>query len=613
MKKNLILFFIVLGFIILNSQFSIMDLHASGVTIDSYVDKNRVSVGETFRFTIEVKGESIGSLPVPELPPMSFTVLGSSRGSSSHINFVNGRMTSQKSESITFTLRAETAGNFRIPPVSVVVDRQQFMTNMVEITVQSGNTQAQTQQGQTGQTQTQAPQTPQRQSTDGSETFLLAIVDKTSVYRNEMIIVHYKLYTQSQLQNVTLGGEPTFSGFWKEELYQAERLQMQREVYEGRQYFTLLIRSIALFPSREGNLAVPTFDLNLDIVVPARSFWDFASSRQMRVSSRSVNIRVNPLPTPEADKEFVGAVGNFDVTSSISANEGEAGGTLTYRITISGTGNFNQVLAPKMPEIQGIRFLSPETEDRRNQSATTFSGRRTFVYPILLQESGTIDIPEIEITWFNPAQRRYVSRTLKSETIFVRPSSQQIVTTPGSQQTIRVIGHDIQFIITKLSSKSFAFLYQRYWFWLVLLTLILSLLMHHLYILEINKQSADVLYKRSKRASNLIRKYLKEASIHAKRNSIEFYNSAYTGISQFLTDKLNLPRGSIEKVIIDALKDRNVHENLIEELQKVYAKINFVKFSNSSNTSVNIKEDLAMIDRLITALVKEIKKGDNKK
>ena len=596
MKIRLLFFIIFLGLKILFAQ----------VAVQAYVNTNRIAVGGTFMLTIEAKGENIGNFPTPQLPEMPFALLGTSKSNSTSMRLVNGKMTTEKAEQIVYRLRADTAGDFRIPTIAVTVGNQNFQTRPISINVaQAAN---QNQQNQTQQNQQQQQRQQNQITTDGSETFILADVDKRNVYRNEMIIVHFKLYTQSQVQNISFAGEPSFSGFWKEDLYQADRVQWAREVYEGRQYNTFVLRSIALFPSREGSLTIPSLDINVDIVVPARSFWEFNSSRSVRVSSRQINIQVNPLPAIEANKNFIGAVGRFDVTSSLSEHEGSVGNSLTYRIELSGTGNFNQTLTPNLPDVQGLRILPPETNDAKTQSRTSFLGKRTFIYPIILQESGNITIPEIEITWFDPANRSYQSKTLKSENIIVNRSEQQVISTASAQQTIRVIGKDIEFIDLSPSPKNYHYLYQNYLFWILFLLLPFSLLAHYYFILEKQKIDSDLLYKRNRRANAVIRKYLREANHFAKQDSIDFYSSAHTGLSHFITDKLNLPRGSLEKDIIDTLKEKNISEELVTDLQKSYEKINFIKFSRSDNSTVNIKEDEILITKLILDLMNELNK-----
>ena len=585
------------------------NIFAQEIVVEAFVDRSTVGEGEVFRLNVEIRGENIGNITTPVLTDIPFAVLSSSRSTSTSISIVNMRQTTTRTERITYNLQAAERGTFQIPAVLVTVYDRPYYTRPINITVSEAT--AQTQQ-QTQRQQNQSPfasqpgtQTSQMQ---GSDIFFRATADKTTVYRNEMIVVHYKLYTQAQLQNINLGNDPAFTGFWREDLYQANRIQMQREVYEGRQYNTLLIRSIALFPSRDGTLTIQPFELNLDVVVPARSFFDFNQSRSVRVTSNPIEIRVNPLPAVESDRNFIGAVGRFDVSSSLSANEGETGNSLTYRIVISGVGNFNQTLTPRLPEVQGLRFLTPEIEDVKDQSGTQFSGRRTFIFPILLQDEGVLTLPEYEITWFDPQARRYQSRTLRSESITVRPSEHQVISTPGGQQTIRVVGRDIQFIVTNPSMRNFVFYHQSIWFWLIFILFPLSLGVHYYFIYDTRKLTNDLIYSRNRRANAVIKKYLKEANNFAKKNSIEFYDSAYTGLSHFLTDKLNLSRGSVDKLIYDTMREKGVKETLINDLQSILQKINFVKFSNANSDSFNIKEDIGVINNLIQSLMVELNK-----
>jgi hypothetical protein len=589
-----------------------MVLSATDVTVRGYVDKDRVRVGENFRLIIEARGEKVGSVSVPSLPDMPFTVQGPSHSTSTQTSIVNLQMTTTRTQTLTYTLRANSEGTHRILPISVMIDGNQFLTRTIDIVVSAGATQNQHPQQPGATQQQQQRQTPQ-QTQQSPDTFLRATIDKSNVFRNEMVIVHYKLYTQSQIHNINMGSEPSFSGFWKEDLFQADRIQWQREVYDGRQYNTFLARSIALFPSREGSLTIPVLELTLDIVVPARSFWEFSSIRQLKVSSRPLTITVNPLPPLGETQNFIGAVGRFDVSSSISAHEVEAGASLTYRIILNGTGNFNQAGTPTLPTIRGVRFLPPEIEDNKNRSTTNFSGRRTFIYPVIFSESGTVEIPEMEVSWFDIASRSYRTQTLPPETIFVRPSTQQIVTIPGSQHNIQRSDRDIEHISTNLSTRNFRFFYQTFWFWLWVSILVLSLIGHHFYILDAIKQDADLLYRRNRRASGIMRKYMREASKHAKQNSVEFYNSAYMGITHFLTDKLNIPRGSVERLIIETLREKQVSENIITDLVQTFEKINFIKFSSATNSSVNIKDDLQSIDNLISGLMTELNNQRRKK
>lgn len=577
---------------------SVCLLFSDDVIVEAYIDRNEVGVGEVFRYTIEVRGESISTI-TPDMANFPFDVLNSSKSSSSSMSIVNGKVSSQKTERITYSLQSTETGRKQIPAISVRVGRANYVTNPIMINVLDTPTGFQNQSRQ--------PQSnTSSQGITGNDFFLQASVDKSDVYRNEKIILTYKLYsTTSQVSNISLGSEPSFAGFWKEEIPQTGRPQMQREVFEGKQYYTLLLRRIALFPSREGRLMIPETDIRVDVVIPARSFFDFGTTRSVNLKSKPFVINVRALPEFKSDGYFINAVGSFDIESSLSATEGQEGNSLTYRVTVRGTGNYNQVTMPSFPEIRGLRFLSPEIQDTRDNVQTRFSGSRTFVYPVLLTEAGIAEIPEIKLYFFDLNQKRYRSQTLTSAKINISPGVQQVITAQGAQQSIRVLGRDIEFININPSLSGFRFVFRSFWYIFILILCPLSLILHYLLILETNKLNSDLHYKRNRRANRIIRKYLKDADQCVIERSMSFYDYAYQGLMHFLTDKLNISRGVVEKSVLEHLEQFGFDEKLIESLKDYLNLLNKVKYSNQDLNPEKIKDDALILKDLVAKLLIE--------
>jgi len=69
-----------------------------------------------------------------------------------------------------------------------------------------------------------------------------------------------------------------------------------------------------------------------------------------------------------------------------------------------------------------------------------------------------------------------------------------------------------------------------------------------------------------------------------------------------------LPRGAVERVIFETLKEQNVSQELINSLRRGFERINYVKFSSTNIDSVNIKEDIDMITALLQELMSELNK-----
>jgi hypothetical protein len=307
-------------------------------------------------------------------------------------------------------------------------------------------------------------------------------------------------------------------------------------------------------------------------------------------------------------RNFIGAVGDFSVSSSLSSNYGEVGGSVMYEIVVSGTGNFNLIGTPSLPAVEGVRVLTPEIRDNRIASQTTFRGSRTFSFPVLLTTSGDITFPAHDISWFCPRRSQYISHTLPAKTIDVALGDNPLVFIGGRAQSIR-LGEDIEFIISNPSMSNFRFHHTTLWYWFALVLLVSSVIAHYIYLLHTERMSTDQIYRRNRRADAIIRKYMKEANKYAQQNSLKYYDSAYSGLTHFLTDKLNLPNGSVEKLVFEALKERGVDSELVSSLITVLNKLNYAKFSSASEESLNLQDDIVQINSLIMKLLPALNGG----
>ena len=78
---------------------------------------------------------------------------------------------------------------------------------------------------------------------------MTATVDKERVYVGEQLTVTYVLYTRRTLRNIGYGRLPAYTGFWSETLFDAQRASFDREIYNGREYRVMRLKTMALFPA----------------------------------------------------------------------------------------------------------------------------------------------------------------------------------------------------------------------------------------------------------------------------------------------------------------------------------------------------------------------------
>ena len=88
---------------------------------------------------------------------------------------------------------------------------------------------------------------------------------------------------------------------------------------------------------------------------------------------------------------------------------------LTLNINISGTGNIKLLEMPEVNLPNGFEKYEPKINDQINRKGK-ISGSKTGEYLFVPRVVGTREIPPIEFSYFNPANKKYV--TLKSESFY---------------------------------------------------------------------------------------------------------------------------------------------------------------------------------------------------
>ncbi|HPK41367.1 MAG TPA: hypothetical protein PKZ69_07060, partial [Candidatus Cloacimonadota bacterium] len=129
----------------------------------------------------------------------------------------------------------------------------------------------------------------------------------------------------------------------------------------------------------------------------------------------------------------------------------------------------------------------------------------------------------------------------------------------------------------------------------------------YFYKLEQDKLSNNLEYFRTRKAKRVLKKYLKNTSFAYKhQQNNQFYDSAYKGILQYLTDKLSIPRGSTQTSILSDLREKISDKEQIEKLESFLNKCTEYKYSSSSVDNVDIHNDYFDLKNIVDGLTKQL-------
>lgn len=563
-----------------------------------------VEAGEQFRlgFTLNGRGTDL------QLPDLSnFDVLmGPSTSQSSSIQIINGKTTQTSSFSYIFILRAKKEGNFTIRPASIKVDGKTYESNTLNIQVVKG------QPKQAGSQQNNQPQeeTPAA-NISKDNLFVRIVVDKTNVSKGEQIISTVKLYIS---QNVPLNGFdevklPTYEGFWTKDIEVPTQVNFTREVYNGKIYQVGVLKKTILFPQQTGAIRINPFEITCVVrqrVRQQQSFFDdfFDNYRMVKakVVSEPVTINVKDLPNQPAG--FSGAVGKFNISSSIDKTAVKSNEAVTLKITVNGSGNLTLINPPKLELPQDFEAYEPKTSDRVIASDNGLNGSISFEYLFIPRFAGNFTIPSVRFVFFNPATRQFETQTTDAYDIKVAKGSDDTnssIVSSFSKENVKMIGKDIRFIKqnkSKLKPKGSSF-YGTFEFYSIYILSLLAFTLLFVLNRKKIKENANLALVKNKRANKVALKRLKEASVFLKSNHAEkFYESVIKALWGYLSDKLSIPVADLNRQkASESLLLRGIDQETVSELMKIIDDCEFARYAPAafSGTMKDIYDGAARV------------------
>jgi hypothetical protein len=569
---------------------------AAELNFTAAVDRTQVGVNEPLTLTVTVQGENIGQVPAPQLPDMpDFTIAGRSSSQSTSIQFINGKLIQQGSISYIYTLLPKKEGTFTIAACTIEFQDQTYQTQPISITVVKG-TSSPRPTPPSGMTPAE-PGMPTDQNIK-----LVANVDKETVYTGEQIIVEYDLYTRVNIQGAEAEDAPSFSGFWVESIFEAERFDFKRKNMNGIVYDVSLLKKSALFPVTSGTVEIPSWGLNVQIMQAPRDFFNFFGRTKIsRIASEPISITVKPLPVEGRPQTFTGGVGEFSMTATLDHTVSEAAEPINLIITITGTGNIRLIEKPVIPSIPGVKILDPEIQDDIQVVNDVVRGTREFTYPMIPQTDGEYLIPSVEIAYFDPDDGKY--HIIRTEQLKFTAQQTAAAAAMVQEEGLKVLGSDIRFIKPDTSRLHSDAVSIGWWLTIWYIGALLLILTSIVYRRHQARLLTDRAYARKTRSSALAKKRLKQAERYLKKSDEKAFHAALSKVVLgYIGDRYNLDVGALTKDdIIRDLRKQHVREESIDTFSRLLDQCDIIRFSPGM-TCDNPRELLDMTRKLLSTL-----------
>lgn len=381
----------------------------SGRGLHAFLDRNRVSLGDTVTLNIQTDG-SLGS---PELSSLQkdFEVLGTSRSSS--VQIVNGKTTS--TSQLGIALKPLHAGTLTIPALDIGGGTTQPLTLHVGAAPSGGNGKA------------------------GDPVFMETSVQSSSPYVGQQTVYTVRLFYLPGVDGAL--GNPSADGARLVPLDRDHRYVTQRDGFT----YKVIERSWALIPQRSGSIAVqgPVFEgqrldagfpnawFNNPNALPNSPLQGFGGAVRAAAPVARIDARAQPA---NAGKPWLPARNvQLKLAGLPSDGKVDAATPLTVTLSISASGQPADALPePELPTIAGARVYPDRTQDTTDDSGEWLQGTRTRSFAIVPDRNGTLAIPAITLDWWDTSHDRAEQASVPAHVLAVSGVSAGVPAPPAA-------------------------------------------------------------------------------------------------------------------------------------------------------------------------------------
>ena len=378
--------------------------HAS---FSASVDRARLTEGESVELTLESDDPTL--FGKPDLSPLDalFEVLGTRQVN--RLATQNGR--AQATTRWIVTLLPKQSGYVAIPPISLGASS----TQPIRLHVLEARDRA--------------------KSSKLAPVFIDASVDQETVYVQAQAILTLRIYHSVSLYDDSSLTPLAMNDAKVEQLGEAR--PYEKEI-NGIRHGVIEVR-YAIFPQKSGTLEIPAQAFSATLV--DRGSDDYnpfgpRPGRQMRVTSPSIPLQVRPKPADyPADAPWMPARAlSISESWSPQPEQAQVGESLTRNVLLKVEGLSGTQLPPlPLPDVQGLRRYPDQPQLADQSTDQGLIGSREEREALVPEQAGRIELPALEVVWWNTREDRLERTSLPPRTLEVAAAPQAEAEPPAAE------------------------------------------------------------------------------------------------------------------------------------------------------------------------------------
>jgi hypothetical protein len=583
------------------------------VTVSARFQPSTVLLGDSAQYLVTIKESSTSEMP--EVERITTLPVPQIRG----LELINGRIATPRRERVSINFKTEyaitqnlvieaateKAGDYTIPRFAFTYKGNTYTAPAATLTV---------------------IERPADAPPPIDELIFLKVNTPEQLYIGQSANIELKLYIHEKARYRGI------DNFQREaDSFTVSELPEGTESVEriGNYRYQVITWPLTITPIQSG-LSALNFELSVVAEVPQQgngrgnstfgsSIFDnfFSRSERFNLFNEPTEIEVLPLPQEGQPKSFSGAIGDFSIQVATDAEDSRVGEPIMLSLKVSGTGNFDRISGPNLPESVDWRSYEPEAHTEFSE-AQTLKGVKRFDYVFIPQKAGKRMLPEVAFSFFDPNERSYVELSAppipvevaaSQEPQFIAPVAAQDTPAPTAalELTKRLSPEEALLILdyrpTPSASSGFTIIQQPIFY--VLNTLALAVIASAAgYLHKRRRLTTDKDYARQHAARLEYKNTLAALNAaQAKGNEATFYQLGQEAVRLAATVHFreNLRAADLHTLKI-RLHAKPGNDALIETTTRLFEKADSLRFSGRAATSIDLHAARKQLDTILKAL-----------
>ena len=252
-----------------------------------------------------------------------------------------------------------------------------------------------------------------------------------SVWVGQVVDLIYELYVSSRFEGNIAGPiewKPTGATVegWDD-------MQQNQSTFHGITYAGARSKTRAIFDDSAIGITFPPIQQKLQIRTGGSGFFSFPQMEDHSVKTMMGDFQLKPLPP--APPDFLKAVGQFKIKSTVVPQQVMVGEPVTWTLSLEGTGNWPIGLSLPVRDVsKSFRVIQPRAT-QTNVKNKLFEATLSEDVVLIPEKEGSYPLGPIRFVYFDPSAGSYKTIETEAITVTAKPSNRPPVQTQNYSGT----------------------------------------------------------------------------------------------------------------------------------------------------------------------------------